>query len=111
MLFLLQHKRCINAERNNEPEYLVIFPELDRLKNSNYFGREKHLMIALLFILVVIGISVFINTNFADTVTWTDYYRGVFIGLFVSAIILRIWNKRRKNKEEKNQKSLYDKSE
>ncbi len=58
-------------------------------------------MLPLLFILSVIGLSVYIATLFAAEVTWFTYYVGGVIGLFVSGIALEIWI-RRKRKAESN---------
>jgi hypothetical protein len=56
-------------------------------------------MLPLLFILSVIGLSVFIATLFVTEVTFFTYYVGGVIGLFVSGIALEIWIRRKEKKE------------
>jgi hypothetical protein len=58
-------------------------------------------MLPLLFILSVIGLSVYISTFFVSEVTYFTYYVGGVIGMFVSGIALEFWI-RRKRKEEKD---------
>ena len=58
-------------------------------------------MLPLLFILSVIGLSVYISTFFVPEVTFFTYYVGGVIGMFVSGIALEFWI-RRKRKEEKD---------
>jgi len=65
-------------------------------------------MLSLAFIVVATGISVFISCAISDNVTWFEYYKGGVIGLFISGVILQMWNKRKKEKEMKNKKSLYE---
>ena len=59
-------------------------------------------MIPLLFILIVTGLSILISYLISPEVTWLDYYKGGIIGFFLSAMILYIWNKRRRSKEMEN---------
>jgi len=65
-------------------------------------------MIQLLFILIVTGLSVLISRHLSPEVTWVDYYRGGVGGLFLSAVLLYLWNKKRgveiSNKKEKGNK-------
>ena len=57
-------------------------------------------MFPFLFILGVIGLSVYIATFFVSEVTFFTYYVGGVIGMFASGIALEIWMRRRQ-KEEK----------
>jgi hypothetical protein len=66
-------------------------------------------MFSLAFILIVTCISIFISYSVSEDATWFDYYKGGVIGLFISAVILQIWNKRKRNQEMKNKKSIYEK--
>jgi intracellular septation protein A len=66
-------------------------------------------MFSLAFILIVTCISIFISYSVSEDVTWFDYYKGGVIGLFISAVILQVWNKRKRNQEMKNKKSIYEK--
>jgi len=65
-------------------------------------------MLSFVFIVAVTVISVFISCSISDNVTWFDYYKGGVIGLFISGVILQMWNKRKKEKEMKNKKSIYE---
>ncbi len=65
-------------------------------------------MFSLAFIVIVTYMSVFISYSLSDDPTWFDYYKGGVIGLFISGIILQIWNRRKKKLEMKNKKSIYE---
>jgi len=65
-------------------------------------------MFSLAFIVIVTCISVFISYSLSNEATWFDYYKGGVIGLFISGIILQIWNRRKKKLEMKNKKSIYE---
>jgi hypothetical protein len=56
-------------------------------------------MLSLIFILAITGISIFISCSISNTVTWFEYYKGGVIGLFISGLILQMWNRRKRNKE------------
>ena len=56
-------------------------------------------MIALIFIIVVTGLSILISISLSKDVTWIVYYRGGIIGFSLSAVVLYFWNKRRRKKE------------
>ena len=58
-------------------------------------------MLALLFIIVVTGLSVLISYSISPDPTYFDYYKGGVIGFFFSGVILYIWNERRRKKELK----------
>ena len=64
-------------------------------------------MLELIFMLVVITASIYLNTHFASTVTWVNYYVGVIIGLCVSAFVIRIWNQWRKKRRKEQRRSQY----
>ena len=66
-------------------------------------------MFSLAFIVIVTCIGVFISYSISEDVTWFDYYRGGVIGLFISAVILQIWNNIKRKQEMKNKKSIYEK--
>lgn len=62
-------------------------------------------MKALLFIVMVVGLGVLVSLQFVDDeATWFEYYRGGIGGLFVSAVLLHLWNTRIRKKEEKSEK-------
>ena len=61
-------------------------------------------MISLLFIIIVTGVSIFINYTLNPEPTWFDYYKGGIIGFFLSGVILYAINKRRRKKELKDEK-------
>ncbi|RLF59155.1 MAG: hypothetical protein DRN37_04125 [Thermoplasmata archaeon] len=64
-------------------------------------------MLPLLFILIIVAVCTFISYELTqDQVTWFTYFRGVVAGLFVSGVILEIWNARRKKKEEEEAKQI-----
>lgn len=65
-------------------------------------------MLSLLFIVIITAISIFISYTTSDNVTWFDYYTGGVIGLLLSGIILQIYNRRKKEQEIKNKKSIYE---
>ncbi len=62
-------------------------------------------MLALLFILLVTGLSILISYYSSEEVTWFTYFAGSVAGLFVSGIILEIYNKRRRKKEEEEERN------
>ena len=57
-------------------------------------------MIPLLFMLLVTGLGVLVSGHFSPEVTWFTYFVGGVAGLFVSSVVLEIYNKRRRKKEE-----------
>jgi hypothetical protein len=57
-------------------------------------------MFPLLFILGVVGLSVFIATFFVSEVTFFTYYVGGVVGLFISGMVLEIWARRKQKQEE-----------
>ncbi len=57
-------------------------------------------MLPLLFILSVIGLSVYVSTFFVSEVTFFTYYVGGVIGMFVSGIVLEIWIRRKRKQEQ-----------
>lgn len=61
-------------------------------------------MIALLFIIIVTGVSVYVSYLLTVEPTWFDYYKGGIIGFFISGVILQILNKRRRKKEMNQEK-------
>jgi hypothetical protein len=65
-------------------------------------------MFSFAFIVILTGISIFISYSTSDKVTWFDYYKGGVIGLFISGIILQIWNKKKRDQEMKKKKSIYE---
>lgn len=58
-------------------------------------------MMSLAFILAITGISIYISCSLSNHVTWFEYYKGGVIGLFISGLLLQIWNKRKRNQEMK----------
>ena len=54
-------------------------------------------MFSFAFIVIVTCISIFISYSISDNATWFDYYKGGVIGLFISGIILQVWNKKKRN--------------
>ncbi len=58
-------------------------------------------MIALLFILVVMGLSIMITHYISPQPGWFDYYKGGILGFFLSGVILYILNERRRKRELK----------
>ena len=66
-------------------------------------------MLSFVFIAAVTGICIFVSCSLSSNVTWFDYYTGGVVGLFISGIILHIWNKKRKAREMKERKSLFEK--
>ena len=58
-------------------------------------------MLPLLFMLIVIGLSIFINYLLSDEITWFTYYMGTMSGLLISGIALELWNRRSRRREEK----------
>jgi len=65
-------------------------------------------MLSFVFIVLVTGASIFISCSMSENVTWFEYYKGIVIGLFISGIILQFWNKRKREQEMKNKKSIYE---
>jgi purine-cytosine permease-like protein len=58
-------------------------------------------MMALLFILVVTGLSMMISHYINPEPGWFEYYKGGIIGFFLSGVILYIINEKRRKKELK----------
>jgi hypothetical protein len=58
-------------------------------------------MMSLAFILAITGISILVSCSISPHVTWFEYYKGGVIGLFISGLLLQVWNKRKKNQEIK----------
>ena len=56
-------------------------------------------MIALLFIIIVVGVSIAVAYYTKPETEWFDYYKAGIIGFFLSGVILHIWNERRRKKE------------
>ena len=56
-------------------------------------------MLALLFILVMIGLGIWVGLQVSSEVTWLTYYIGGLAGLFVSAMIIEVLNKWKKKKQ------------
>jgi uncharacterized membrane protein YdcZ (DUF606 family) len=61
-------------------------------------------MAPLLFILIVTGLSIFINYLLSEEITWKTYYMGTMSGLLISGIVIDIWNWRNRKREEKKRK-------
>jgi predicted tellurium resistance membrane protein TerC len=61
-------------------------------------------MSPLLFILIVTGLSIFINYLLSEEITWKTYYMGIMYGLLISGIAIDIWNWRNRKREEKKRK-------
>jgi hypothetical protein len=62
-------------------------------------------MLSLAFILIVTGICVFISCSISsDPVTWFEYYKGGVVGLFISGVVLQMWNKRKRDEEMKRKR-------
>jgi hypothetical protein len=60
-------------------------------------------MLSLAFIFAITGISIYISCSISPQVTWFEYYKGAVIGLFISGLVLQVWNKRKRNQDmEKN---------
>jgi hypothetical protein len=57
-------------------------------------------MIALLFILIITGVSIFISCRLNPEVNWFTYYLGGIIGLLVSGVVLQYLNVRKARKLE-----------
>jgi hypothetical protein len=64
-------------------------------------------MFSFAFIVIVTGISILISYSLSDSVTWLDYYRGGVIGLFISGVILQIWNKQKRKQELEKDKQNF----
>jgi hypothetical protein len=62
------------------------------------------IMIALLFILIITGLSVLLSSFLSPDPNWFDYYKGGIIGFFFSGVILHILNEIRRRKELKKEK-------
>lgn len=58
-------------------------------------------MLPLLFVLFITGLGIVIAYRLSSDVTWFTYYLGGIIGLFISSLILEIWTRRRRKKEQK----------
>jgi len=63
-------------------------------------------MISLIFIIVITGTSIFITYSISPDISWFDYYKGGLIGLLISGIILKLWNKKQVNKDEKKKTQI-----
>ena len=61
-------------------------------------------MLPLLFILIVIGLSIFVSYLLSEKTTWLTYYMGTMSGLLISGIVLDLWNWRSRKLEEKKLK-------
>ena len=61
-------------------------------------------MLPLFFILLVTALSVLISHQVSPETSWFAYYKGAIAGIFISGIILHLWNKRTKAKEEEKEK-------
>ena len=57
-------------------------------------------MVPLLYILIVTGLGTYISYHFSPEVTWFAYFRGGLVGLFVGAVALDLWNRRRRREEK-----------
>ena len=71
-----------------------------RRNNPKIAEAGKIHMFPLLFILSVVGLSVYISTLFVSEVTFFTYYVGGVVGLFVSGVALEIWIRRKQKREE-----------
>lgn len=57
-------------------------------------------MMALLLMVMGTSLGVLVSTYVADEKsTWLTYYVGGVVGLFVSSVMLEIWNVRRRKRE------------
>ena len=56
-------------------------------------------MIAFLFIIIVVGVSIAIAYYIKPEPQWFDYYKAGIIGFFLSGVILHVLNERRRKKE------------
>jgi len=72
------------------------------LHNTIFITEEISNMTALLFIIVITGLSVLISHAISPDPTFFDYYKGGVIGFFLSGVILYLLNERRRKKELKN---------
>ena len=61
-------------------------------------------MLPLLFILIVTGLSIFVNYLLSEKITWLTYYMGTMSGLLISGIAIDLWNWRSRRSEEKKLK-------
>ena len=62
-------------------------------------------MMALLFIIVITGASIFISIMISPEGSWYQVYVGGIVGFIISGIVLGIINKRRRAKELKEEQS------
>jgi predicted tellurium resistance membrane protein TerC len=58
-------------------------------------------MLPLLFILIVIGLSIFVSYLLSENITWFTYYVGTMSGILISGIALDLWSRRSRKREEK----------
>jgi hypothetical protein len=61
-------------------------------------------MLPLLFILIVTGLSILVSYLLSENITWMTYYMGTMSGLLISGIVLDLWNRRSRKREEKKRK-------
>jgi predicted tellurium resistance membrane protein TerC len=64
-------------------------------------------MLPLLFILIVIGLSILVSYLLSEKITWFIYYMGTMSGLLISGIVLDLWNRRSRRREEKKLREKY----
>lgn len=64
-------------------------------------------MLPLLFILIVIGLSILVSYLLSEKITWFTYYMGTMSGLLISGIVLDLWNRRSRKREEKKLREKY----
>ena len=67
--------------------------------------RESLNMLPLLFILIITGLSILVSSSISPEKTWFSYYIGGMIGLFISGVLLSIWNKRKRFEETKKNRN------
>ena len=58
-------------------------------------------MIALLFIIIVVGAGIAITYYTNPEPGWFDYYKAAMIGFFLSGVILYVLNEKRRKRELK----------
>jgi hypothetical protein len=65
-------------------------------------------MLSFAFIVLITGISIFISYALSTKITWFTYYLGGVVGLFISGVVLQIFNKIRRKKElkKKDEKTM-----
>jgi O-antigen ligase len=57
-------------------------------------------MLPLLFILLITGLGMLISFYFSSEITWFTFYIGGIAGIFVSGMVLELWNRRKRVKEQ-----------